>query len=100
LAGTHAAHPIDGHQTTAALADVAENTQGTTIMALTGENSRCQERRAHSLTGKGGNWPAIHFDLKMYASLHILQPEKTKIFFHKAPLYSYLLGPFLTGTEP
>ena len=69
-------------------------------MALAGENSRCQERRAHSLTGKGGNWSAIYFDLNRYPSLHIFQPKKTKIFFHKAPLCSYPLSPFLTSTEP
>jgi hypothetical protein len=87
LTGTHAAYPVDGHQATTALADVAENTQGTSIMALTGKNSRCQERRSHTLTGKGGNWSAIHFNFKGYPSLHIFQPKKPEISFHKTPLY-------------
>jgi hypothetical protein len=88
LTGAHAAYPADGHQTTTALADVAENTQRTTIMALTGENFRCQKCRTHTLTGKSGNGSAIHFDLKGCPSLHIFQPKKPEIFFHKTPVCS------------
>jgi hypothetical protein len=99
LTGTHAAYTVDGHQTTAALADVAENTQRTAIMALTGKNSRCQKRRGHTLTSKGGHGSAIHFDFKGYPPLHIIQPSESGIFFHKAPLCSQPLCGFLNRAE-